>query len=112
MAAPLTAVCSPRAEFAWGPAEQPSFESSLGRHQSGADVGAGAARVGTGAADGPDRRRLGGGRAGRPGAARRRGRVSSRRLRVQQLEASRSAITRPTCARAQGTAALTPRQAH
>ena len=60
----------------------PSRAAHCRRAKSGSDVGAGATRVRPGAADAPARPSLGAERVGHPGAARRRGRVSSRRPRV------------------------------
>ena len=93
----------------------PSRAVELRRTQSSADVGAGATRVGPGAADAPAHRRLGAGRVGYPGAARRRGRVPSRRLRVPQVNPARALVPAPPArvagggARAQGPATLPSR---
>ena len=64
----------------------PSRAAELRLAQSGADVGAGAARMGPGAAHAPAYRRLEAGRVGNPGAARRRGLTGLKTVRPYPLD--------------------------
>ena len=77
LAAKLTALCSPSAQFTWGPAEQQSFDA-LNAALTSAPVLRGWNR----AADAPAHRRIGAGRVGHPGSVRQRGCVSPCRFRV------------------------------
>ena len=68
IAAPLTALCSPRARFTWGPAEQQSFDALKTALKSAPVLTA--PRLGPGAADASAHRRIGACRVGYPGTAR------------------------------------------
>jgi hypothetical protein len=83
LTAPLTALCSPRAKFSWGPTEQQNFDAL-----KAALTSAPVLRVGPGPADAPSDQRAGARSVGHPGAAGRLWRVPPRRLRVAQADAA------------------------